>query len=142
MVVGEAADFGELPSEIELRIALREPVLSLRAGGDICNAGDPTNDGAVGITIRNGHDPEKRILRSPRKGDHTFVLDAFARKHALNAGADGFKCSLAHHLDDGPTDDLTKRQAHDLCVGLIRSKITKISAATRDADASGVQCGI
>jgi hypothetical protein len=68
---------------------------------DIRNAGDPANDGAVGITIRNGHDPEKRILRSPFKGDLTFVLDAFARKHALNAGADGFKCGFAHYLGVG-----------------------------------------
>jgi hypothetical protein len=62
MVVGETANPGDFSSEFELRIAFRKSDLSLLI--DIGNAGDPTNDGAVGTPIRNDHNAEKGTFPS------------------------------------------------------------------------------
>src|SRR5262252_11110428 len=110
MIIGETSNPGDLSSEIELRITLGESGLSLPAGGDIGNAGDPANDVAVGISIRDVHDAENGTFRAPVKGNHAFVLDALARKHAFNVGTDGGKCGFTHHFDDRPSDNNIERQ--------------------------------
>ena len=109
VIVREAATPSDLAREIELRIALSESGLSLLTGGDIRNTSDPANDGATGISIRNVYDAEAGIFHPLVNGDHTFVLDALARKHAFDVGADRDESSFTHNFNDRSADNFAER---------------------------------
>src|SRR5215470_9520081 len=139
MIIGETSNPGDLSSEVKLRIVLSEPDLSQLTGGNICNTGDPANDGATGIPIRNAHDAEKATFHSLLQGDCNLELDALARKHTFNVGTNGGERGFAHHLGHRPPNDFTDRQAYNRRVRIIGTEIAMVAAAAHDTDARGVQ---